>query len=45
MKMAKMTAEEIAAADFSIHEKDLEGYIGKGSFCRTACMTALLQEW
>ena len=30
--MAKMTAEEIAAADFSIHEKDLEGYIGKRIF-------------
>ena len=32
MKMANMTAEEIAAADFSIHEKDLEGYIGKRIF-------------
>lgn len=32
MKMAKMTADEIAAADFSIHEKDLEGYIGKRIF-------------
>ena len=30
--MANMTAEEIAAADFSIHEKDLEGYIGKRIF-------------
>lgn len=32
MKMAKMTAEEIAAADFTIHEKDLEEYIGKKIF-------------
>ena len=32
MRLAKMTPEEIAQTDFTIHEKDLEPYIGKKIF-------------
>lgn len=32
MRLAKMTPEEIAKTDFTIHDKDLEPYIGKKIF-------------